>query len=431
MMRPPRRLKTLCRNLLARWGATLAARNAYERDALLLAQYIDCSTEALRQAQQHPERVNPDIRKRVCHWYLPPFENAFYGGIMTVLRLAAHLRERHGVRQRFLICGSCDPASLSEKIGSAFGALREAEVIALNSPEKIDSIPPADYSVATLWTTAYTLLQIRNTGYKFYMIQDYEPLFYPAGSTYAQAELTYRFGFYGITNTHSLYDIYTTEYGGTAVALTPAVDTTLFNPSGRTAGTTRKRVFYYARPGTPRNGFELAVAALRRLKDRYGDGVDIVAAGADWKPEEYGLQNVIRVLGTLPYEDTPSLYRSCHVGFVMMMTKHPSYLPFELMACGCLVVSNFNPANTWFLKNGKNCLLAPPTTTALYETLARALDRYEELTAVRRAGTDEVLTRYGDWEASLMRVARFMHAPHLARPSSHEAHQHEPVQQIR
>jgi glycosyltransferase involved in cell wall biosynthesis len=387
--------------------------DGYTSDAVALAQWVDCDRASLEQPQQHPERVHPNVGQRSCNWYLPVFDNAFYGGIMTILRLAAHLQERDGVQQRFLICGACDPKVISARIGEAFSCLAKAEVRALDSIEAIQAIPASDYSVATLWTTAYVLLKVQNTGYKFYMIQDYEPLFYPAGSTYAQAELSYRFGFYGIANTISLRDIYQRDYGGRAVALTPSVDTSIFHAGEALSADGVKRLFYYARPGTPRNGFELAVAAFKLLKSRMGDRVEILCAGADWDPAKYGLDGIVRAVGMLPYAQTGDLYRSCHVGLVMMMTKHPSYLPFELMGCGTVVVSNVNPANTWFLKDGENCLLSEPTASCLAETLAEALEGYATLASMRQRAANEIQEFHGDWTVTMAHVSAFMHAPDL------------------
>lgn len=389
--------------------------DGYTHDAFALAQAIDCDKASLSQQQQHPENVHSFVTQRCCNWYLPYFDNAFYGGIMTILRLAAHLQTVDGVRQRFLICGSCNPEHMSALIAKAFPCLSSAEVRALDSVEALAEIPTADYSVATLWTTAYVLLKVPNTGYKFYMIQDYEPLFYPAGSTYAQAEFTYRFGFYGITNTSSLREIYEKEYGGRAIELVPCVDKTVFYRGNPLPLDGPKKLFYYARPGTPRNGFELAAAALKMVKMRMGNGVDIVCAGAPWDPSQYGLEEVVRTVGMLPYAETGELYRNCHVGLVMMMTKHPSYLPFELMGCGALVVSNANPANSWFLKNGENCLLSEPTVSCLAETLTYALENYANLTLIRERASEAIEKSHGDWSVSMSTVAKFIHAPDFDR----------------
>ena len=383
----------------------------YTRDALQLAQIIDCTPEQMQQKQQHPERIVAEVKERFCNWYLPQFDNPFYGGIMTILRLAEYLQRSSGIKQRIFICGSANVVEVSAKIARAFPALSKAEVIVLDTTEAIINIPPSDYSVATLWTTAYVLLGVQNTGYKFYMIQDFEPAFYPAGSTYAQAELSYRFGFYGIANTLSLKEIYERDYGGCAVVLKPTIDKTVFYPGTEKKSASPKRLFYYARPGTPRNGFELAAAALQRLKKKYGDAIDIVCAGAGWNPAEYGLNDVVRSIGMLPYAETGDLYRSCHAGFVMMMTKHPSYLPFELMACGAIVVTNFNQANTWLLKDGENCLLSAPSASCLAATLSYALDHYDELAPLRQRATNDIFDDAGDWDSSLGEVVKFILEP--------------------
>ncbi|MCW0404644.1 hypothetical protein NB689_000431 [Xanthomonas sacchari] len=384
----------------------------YTDDALQLAQIIDCRLEDLCQVQQHPERVANDAKARVCAWYLPCFDNPFYGGVMTILRLAESLKRRYGMGQRFLICGSANAAHVQSMLGSAFPALADSEILILDSGEAIQSIPPSDYSVATLWTTAYVLLGVRNTGLKFYMMQDFEPAFYPAGSTYAQAELTYRFGFLGICNTQTLKRIYEEEYGGSAVLLQPNVDRSVFfrGAGARDDHASVKRLFYYARPGTPRNGFELAAAALRGVKAKFGGQVQILCAGTGWNPAEYGLQDVVESIGMLPYKETANLYRSCHAGFVMMMTKHPSYLPFELMACGTTVVTNYNQANTWLLRDGENCLLSPPTASCLSQTLIFALEHHQRLQGIRDTAANEI-QQMPNWDESLARVAEFMERP--------------------
>ena len=104
-----------------------------------------------------------------------------------------------------------------------------------------------------------------------------------------------------------------------------------------------------------------------------GAAVEIVCAGERFNPEPYGLQGIISSLGVLPYEKTADLYRECDVGLCFMLTKHPSYLPLELMACGVTVVTNDNPATRWLLEHEGNCLLAEPTVSCVLEQLRRAV----------------------------------------------------------
>lgn len=382
----------------------------YGHDAMVLANAVDCRIVDLERPQQCPQLLNADPTQRWCNWYIAPFTHPFFGGVMTILRIAAYLQESGKIHQRFLICGGASRAQIAELIAKPFPVLREAEVIVLDSRRAIAEIPSADYSIATLWTTAYFVLKVRNTAYKFYLIQDFEPLFYPAGSTYAQAELTYRFGFYGIANTQEIKRIYETQYSGLAYALIPQIDPTVFYPPVQPPAKSPKRIFCYMRPDTPRNGFELASTAFSRLKKEYGSAIDIVCAGAQWNPEHYGLESILTNLGLLPYEQTGELYRSCHIGLTMMMTKHPSYLPLELMACGCLVVANDNRANAWLLKGGTNCLLSPPSASAIAETLGRAVADYDKLAFLRENARLDVLA-HSSWDTELAGVLAFLNHP--------------------
>jgi O-antigen biosynthesis protein len=384
----------------------------YTEDATALAGVMDFSRADISQVQQHPERVGK-AGPHTVNWYLPSFENAFYGGVMTILRTAAYLLQTGGIHQRFLICSDANADAIHTNILKAFPSLKSAEVIILNSAQAIQNIPQSDFSIATLWTTAYTLLKVQNTGLKFYFIQDFEPLFYPAGSTYAQAEATYYFGFYGITNTISLHKIYEKEYGGESTYFTPCVDTQVFYPNNSLKkDSSPKRIFFYGRPGHPRNGFELAVEAMRQLKKIYGSRIEILSAGASWEPKDYGLEGVIENLGLLSYEETGDLYRSCHIGLGMMMTKHPSYLPFEMMACGVLVISNVNSSTKWLLRDQENCLLSYPSATCLTEKITEAIERYQELESIRVNAANNILNDHGDWSLEMKKIHKFLFKHH-------------------
>src|ERR1035441_8673683 len=58
-----------------------------------------------------------------------------------------------------------------------------------------------------------------------------------------------------------------------------------------------------------------------------------------------------------------------------MKTRHPSYLPLELMACGAAVVTNRNPYTGWLLRDGENCVLAETSPSALAESLFAHFER--------------------------------------------------------
>lgn len=399
----------------------------YTSDALALAEAVDLDSAELQQAsdQAPPFRWSPG--RMSCNWYFQEVGAVAVGGLMTAFRIAEQMRTTKGVHQRFLICGPADLRAVSEKVLKAFPQLRGSEFITLDGPEKVEAIPPADIGVATLWTTAYVLARVRNCARKMYLIQDFEPLFYPAGSTSAQAEFTYRFGFDAIANTPPLGELYRDRFGGSAVAFTPQIDKQVFHPGPLENRWPRARVFFYARPENPRNAFELSAAALKRLKHRLGSSVEILCAGAEFDPSRYGLDGVVEPLGWLPYAETGELYRTCHVGLSSMLTPHPSYLPFELMACGALVVALRNDANSWLLKEDQTCLIAEPTASSLADQLFKAVTGWNELSPLR-ANAAKLVSRVAGrgWNAELAEVVEYItrsadQVEHAAERTTHVA----------
>ena len=391
-------------------GPTLWER--YARDALALAEAVDVDPAQLARIadKASPFRWSPG--RMSCNWYLQEVGSVTVGGLMTAFRIADELKTSRGVHQRFLLCGGGDPATVSARVLDAFPGLRGSEFISLDRAEKITAIPAADIGVATLWTTAYVLAGVANCARKMYLIQDFEPLFYPAGSTAAQAEFTYRFGFEALCNTDPLAELYRDRYAGQATHFTPQIDKTVFHAGDSRQRWPRARVFFYARPENPRNAFELSAVALRRLKHRLGSSVEILCAGADFDPKAYGLEGVVEPLGWLPYEQTGELYRTCHVGLSSMLTPHPSYLPFELMACGALVVALRNPANAWLLEDGVTCLTAEASATHLCDQLFKAVTAWDD-TAPIRANAARAVTRLAGrgWKAELADVVGYMTRP--------------------
>jgi glycosyltransferase involved in cell wall biosynthesis len=388
----------------------------YGSQALKLAEHYDATPEDLRRSRALTEAHRGRLDIRTIDWFLPDFEHADYGGIRTILRFAAGFTERHGVENTFVVLSDtgAPPDYYAQRIQAAFPALSSARILVGHTAREVEAIPPADACIATHWTTAYAALRDNQTKRKCYLIQDFEPLFFPAGSISAQIEATYRFGFYGITNTHTLQQIYTQEYGGQGTSFQPCVDTELFYPAGARDVLLTGRpqtVFFYGRPDYPRNGFELGIAALRKLKERLGAQVRIVSAGQRWAPADYGLAGVIENLGLLSYAETAALYRECDVGLAMMFTEHPSYLPFELMASGCLVVSNVNSATAWLLKDGQNCLLALPSASCIADALARGLHDRQLRRQITANALRLIEQQHTDWGRQIDQVYRYMCDP--------------------
>ena len=340
-------------------------------------------------------------------WIIPDFRMPFYGGLMTILRFAEYLRQK-GVSPVFIGHGGSDPESLRAAIKLAFPELAAAsDVYVLAADEDVNNLDIGylDAAFCTLWTTAYVLNSLNLVLKKFYFVQDYEPLFYPAGTTSSLVEATYRFGFFGICNTEPLKVLYE-EFGSNAEFFTPAVDTKIFNINGRNEKNIDDptTLFSYARPGHPRNCFELIGPALAEVKKRFGNLLFIYTAGANWCPSDYGLNGSVEHLGIMPYEATADLYRACDIGVVAMATCHPSYLPFELMSTGAIVCTNFNKHTGWLLKDRENCLQFELTKTSIVDTLSTAITNLELRRQISINGVNTVKEKYSNWDNSFYKI---------------------------
>ncbi len=376
-----------------------------ESDRLALSGSFDATDAALAENRRLIDGYLSldSFEPRSITWFLPFFEHVYFGGTHTLLRFAEHFARVHGVRTHFHCYDASDDLlpEMSAKVRRAFPVLAAAGFTPASVP--LDKLPDSDAVVATLWSSAYPVLHVRNTRAKFYFVQDNEPQFYPAGAASGLVEESYRFGFPGIVNTPGLAEVYA-SYGNPAVSFVPAVDTDRYHPGDEPHDPTAPvRVFFYARTRSSRNSFGLGIASLAQLKRDHGDRVDIVCAGEDWNPGQFGLHGKIRNLGVLTsLDDVAALYRSCDIGLVFMQTKHPSYQPFEFMASGMATVTNVNPATTWLLRDAENCLLTPPLPTPTAERLGRLVSDPALRARLAAAGLEQV-SRYR-WDEQIEAV---------------------------
>jgi glycosyltransferase involved in cell wall biosynthesis len=404
------RLEPILRRPFAASGQRMDSAEAYE--AARRCTVPGPQLAALRGAQRRRPRAR-SVPLTVT-WFIPGIETPFYGGIHTALRIADRLVREHGVRARFACWQGGPEAFTRSALAAAFPSLAGAELfIHDGSAERLAELPASDIGVATFWITAYQLAALPQVERKFYLIQDFEPAFYPAGTLYALTEETYRLGLFGICNTEHLADIYRHDFGGTAMGFTPAVDTAVFHARGRA----QRRpgdpltVFVYARPGHWRNCWELASVALGELKHRHGSRLRLVTAGA-WQlgsdPEE---PLFLTSQGLLDYASTADLYRGCDLGLALTVSCHPSYLPLELMACGTPVVAFDNPHGRWLLQDGENARLCELNASGLVEAVEELMDDPALRERLRAGGLRTVAAGHADWDRALAGIHDYLVDP--------------------
>jgi len=144
-----------------------------------------------------------------------------------------------------------------------------------------------------------------------------------------------------------------------------------------------------------------------KIKERYGEGVEIVSVGADWNEDDYGVKGSIKNLGRLgSLNEVAELYRGSDIGLVFMFTKHPSYQPFEYMSCGCAVATNYNADNLWFLKDKENCLLFEPTISYIYDSVSDLIENPQLRKRIVLNGIKSVSE--GNWDEQCEKIFKYI-----------------------
>ncbi len=336
-------------------------------------------------------------------WLLCRFTHPF-GGVFTILRMASML-QKYGFESKIVVYDdpAFDISPMWGQIHRYFPNLTKEDFLPLS--EDCAKLPGADIAVGTFWPSAYHLLKMRDITKKVLLVQDYEPAFYPAGTEYALAENTLRMPFNRLYNTPGLLTYIERNYPvpGKSAYFTPACDARYaFCPKPLKPP---YRVLFYARPDAPRNAFGLCVAFARTLKAKYGNDIELVCAGGRLSQGEKELfGGCCTFAGVVPYEELPEFYGAFHFLVSFMLSKHPSYLPFEAMACGCAAIVNQNEANLWLLKDGENCLMAQAAVQPMMDAFERGL----ETQTYQRILSEGLRTvRSTTWEGEMEKIAAF------------------------
>lgn len=343
------------------------------------------------------EPITPgSVPRNTINWVVPPFGYGS-GGHLNIFRFA-HFLELEGFDCRIVVVGEPRPLSVEQarkQIRDWFFPLKGNVYLG------IESAPPAHFTIATSWDSAYYVRRFQPTIHRCYFVQDFEPYFYAAGAEYAWAEETYRFGFFGITAGTWLKDKLSAEFNMRTESFGFSFDRHLYVPRSHKESATL-RIFFYARPPTQRRAFEMGMLVLDDVARRMPN-VEVIFAG--WDISDYHVPFAHKNCGTLSLEELPGLYSQCDVALILSFTNL-SLLPLELMACGTPVVSNRGPFTEWLL-NDNNARLAAPTVEALSDAVCHVLQNREDADRLRQGGF--ATANATDWHTEARKVVQTLH----------------------
>lgn len=293
---------------------------------------------------------------RTVHWIIPPIA-ASSGGHRTIMRMVTHLLKR-GFENTIWINGGRRNSDDAGELLKIFG-VAGARVAHLESPDQIS----ADVLIATDRWTAYPAAMAERVLKKYYLIQDYEPMFYEAGSLSVLADFTYKLGMHPITAGKWIQRTLKHHHGIDADSFDLAVDHEIYKTVGRMDPKVPTLVFY-ARDNTPRRCVELGLLALGELKRNMPD-VRIILFGyankvfkIDFEAETYGI---------IPPKQIAELYKRSSIGLSLSATNY-SLIPNEMMACGLPVVE-LNLQNNACVYPKNTVYLAEPHPINIFQSL--------------------------------------------------------------
>jgi hypothetical protein len=286
---------------------------------------------------------------------------SLFAGVRTAVVVAAKLADTMSLGLRVVVVD--EPSAPVEALRQALadlvredaGCPRVADDLELSvDGARIDGgYSAGDVWVATYWTTALAADHLVRTGRisssrVVYLVQDFEPGFYPWGDLYAKAWSTYAAGFTLLVNSSPLAR-FVEDTIGIAVpreqVIAPALDVPALtraasawspDPDGRV------RLLFYARPSKGRNMYVTGLQALRSWADRLPEGTfaTVSLAGESTEPVDLGPRVVVESLGKVSYADYYELLSRTDVGLALMHSPHPGHLALEMALAGIPTVTN-------------------------------------------------------------------------------------------
>ncbi|WP_152985226.1 rhamnosyltransferase WsaF family glycosyltransferase [Stenotrophomonas maltophilia] len=405
-----------------------------------IAARLDASAPGAPTPNTHVAEITPCTPRhdpwegRRLNLVLPSINKQHYfGGIHTAVLIYRELCRFFPASRIILVDSSPDEEALSRFSDHALVPADQTSTamrqIVPFSDRYQKTLPVAgeDIWVATAWWTAYAAQRMSqwqgdNGGIDrpmIYLIQDFEPGFYAWSSQYALSLSTYRpardIGIFNTALLAGFFEQHGLRYEKHSVfepvlhdGLRPALQQV------RDAAVPRqRRIVVYARPGTPRNAFELICEGLRLWgwKDPRARQWEVAAPGELQADLDLG-PFALKALGKLDIDAYARLLSTSAIGLSLMVSPHPSYPPLEMAAFGMEVLTNRYDNKRLDQTVANVHSLDSMTPEAICAGLVALVDAFEQRGMMQSAvaGSDHALLGQGEFA----RIASDVHSRVLA-----------------
>ena len=327
-----------------------------------------------------------------------------FGGVATALALFQALIEKLGtVEYRYrIIALDAKPDAEALTLFQEYRLVAADEDVEdtfqiLSIAERYECIPvwEQDIFIATIWWSAYhakAFIRQQADSYKMqahkliYLIQDFEPGFYPWSSRYVLAESTYQdqeFSTIAICNSEFLLDyLHSHNYHFyKSFVFQPQMNKTLKHYLPQLKAMKKvKRILVYGRPQTPRNCFEIISDALKIWAQNQPDVREWTIISLGEKHPDIDIAHGVRAksLGKVSLEQYADFLSTSAIGISLMVSPHPSYPPLEMAHFGVLTITNGYANKDLSLWHENITSLNPLTPHNVAEALLQACHEFEQ-----------------------------------------------------
>lgn len=311
------------------------------------------------------------------------------GGAHSVVQEVDAMRDL-GVEARILVNQANAP--FFRAAYDRFPWVAEGSMAAFDGARELAALlAEADVAVATTNTSAHAIADTHKTtrglGFRHaYYVQDYEPLFYRAGSTeHALAIASYAVlrDCTHFAKTRWLAGMVEAAHGHAAALVVPSVDHGIYRPVRRAPASVR-HVVAMVRPATPRRAPRRTLRMLARLAAGEFGPVAITAFGCDAEElatHGLALPEGVTLLGRLKQLEVAELMRATDIFLDLSDYQGFGRSAAEAMACGAVVLAPALGGAVDFIADGESGFLADTTDDA---AVAEAIRRMLSLSEVEQ-----------------------------------------------
>lgn len=280
--------------------------------------------------------------------------DSVFGGLLTAIKIYKSIAHNLKAEMRIIVLSGKYNRRMTYNVSGFNYIGAEKNVLFVSEEESID-IRENDFFIGTYWTTVFSFMPVLQKQKKIfglpnrkfiYLIQDFEPGFFPWSTEYVLANSTYENfskDIVAVFNAKSLHNFFENKnYSfGKEIVFNPQLNGKLKKLLPSVPINRKKKILIYGRPTIPRNAFEIIKSALAMWSENYVKAKEweIISLGASFSDIKLR-NNIIKSYGKVSLEDYAMHMKTSYAGISLMISPHPSYPPLEMSTFGIKTITN-------------------------------------------------------------------------------------------